>query len=128
MELYYGFYAAFAGLLLDPAAGFRLPGAWGLLGLLAGLGKGVAGLCLRPLGGVLEAASQGLHGVGLLFLGKQGIQVRWPDIVVCVQDDTCKFCREAARGMDMGGANACWYEVFDQAGHLLEPEVPHVGR
>ena len=36
--------------------------------------KGCLGLALRPIAGTLEASSKGLRGVGLLFLGKRGIQ------------------------------------------------------
>lgn len=73
-ELYLGTAAGVLGLFLDPAAGMRLPGALGLAGLLAGLMKGTGGLMVRPAMGVLDASSKCLKGVGLLFLGKRGIQ------------------------------------------------------
>jgi hypothetical protein len=66
--------AAATGVLLDPAAGARLPGMLGLLAFFGGVVKGLAGLMARPAAGVFEAMSRVLTGFGLLFLGKQGIQ------------------------------------------------------
>jgi hypothetical protein len=74
LELYLGVCAAVMGLLLDPVAGARLPGAWALLGILGGLVKGVAGVGVRLGLGASDAGSKALRGAGLLFLGWRGIQ------------------------------------------------------
>ncbi|KIY91376.1 hypothetical protein MNEG_16588 [Monoraphidium neglectum] len=73
-EFYLGLYAGLAGLVLDPIEGFRLPGALGVVGALAGLIKGLGGLAARPVVGLVDGSSKGLQGIGLLFLGKRGIQ------------------------------------------------------
>lgn len=73
-ELYLGTAAGVAGLLLDPAAGMRLQGALGVAGVLVGLLKGTGGLMVRPVMGVMDASSKILKGVGLLCLGRRGIQ------------------------------------------------------
>ncbi|KAF6253188.1 hypothetical protein COO60DRAFT_1463300 [Scenedesmus sp. NREL 46B-D3] len=73
-ELYLGTAAGVAGLLLDPAAGMRLQGALGVAGVLVGLLKGSGGLMVRPVMGVMDASSKVLKGVGLLCLGRRGIQ------------------------------------------------------
>eukprot|EP00775_Hariotina_reticulata_P006353 gene6353-6586_t len=72
MELYWGTASGFAGLLLDPAAGLRQPGALGVAGAIVGLIKGGAGLLLRPVFGAVDATSKSLRGVGLVFLGRRG--------------------------------------------------------
>jgi hypothetical protein len=72
VELYWGTAAGFAGLVLDPAAGLRQPGALGVAGAIVGLIKGGAGLLLRPVFGVVDATSKSLRGVGLVFLGRRG--------------------------------------------------------
>lgn len=74
VELYLGAAAGVLGLILDPMAGLRLPGALGAAGAVLGLVKGAAGLMVRPGMGVLDAISKCLKGVGLLFLGRRGIQ------------------------------------------------------
>jgi hypothetical protein len=73
-ELYLGTAAGLAGLLLDPAAGLRLPGALGVAGLAVGVLKGTGGLMVRPVMGALDAGSKVLRGAGLLCLGRRGIQ------------------------------------------------------
>jgi hypothetical protein len=73
-ELYLGTFAGVAGLLLDPAAGLRLPGALGVAGLALGILKGAGGLMVRPVVGTLDAGSKCLRGFGLLCLGRRGIQ------------------------------------------------------
>lgn len=73
-ELYLGTFAGVAGLLLDPAAGLRLPGALGVAGLALGIMKGAGGLMVRPVVGTLDAGSKCLRGFGLLCLGRRGIQ------------------------------------------------------
>lgn len=73
-ELYLGLSAGVAGLLLDPAAGLRLPGALGVAGLALGILKGAGGLVVRPVVGTLDAGSKCLRGFGLLCLGRRGIQ------------------------------------------------------
>lgn len=73
-ELYLGTAAGVAGLLLDPAAGMRLPGALGIAGVMVGLLKGTGGLMVRPVMGAIDASSKCLKGVGLLCLGRRGIQ------------------------------------------------------
>lgn len=44
------------------------------IGLPLGLVKATMGLGIRPAAGAVEAASKVLQGVGLLCLGKRGIQ------------------------------------------------------
>jgi hypothetical protein len=73
-ELYLGTAAGIAGLLLDPAAGLQLPGALGAAGLTLGVLKGAGGLMVRPVMGALDAGSKCLRGLGLLCLGRRGIQ------------------------------------------------------
>jgi hypothetical protein len=73
-EFYLGVCGGVAGLVLDPVAGARLPGALALVGLAAGLIKGCIGLGIRPMMGVADSGSKALRGVGLLFLGRRGIQ------------------------------------------------------
>lgn len=73
-ELYLGTFAGVGGLLLDPAAGLRLPGALGIAGLALGIMKGAGGLMVRPVVGTLDAGSKCLRGFGLLCLGRRGIQ------------------------------------------------------
>jgi hypothetical protein len=45
-----------------------------VLGAVAGLVKGVGGLAARPVVGLVDGSSKGLQGIGLLFLGKRGVQ------------------------------------------------------
>jgi hypothetical protein len=73
-EFYLGLYAGVAGLVLDPLEGFRLPGALGVVGVIAGMIKGLGGLAARPVVGLVDGSSKGLQGIGLLFLGKRGVQ------------------------------------------------------
>lgn len=42
--------------------------------MLAGLAKAGIGLLVRPTAGVIEASSKTMQGLGLLCLGKKGIQ------------------------------------------------------
>lgn len=70
MELVYGFTSAGIGLLMDPIAGWQDART---AGLSVGLVKGVLGLMTRPMVGVLEASSKGLHSLALATLGREGI-------------------------------------------------------
>ena len=64
------------GAFLDPYEGARsMPGSMLLLGFSLGLFKGLVGLMARPSAGVIEGSSKLLQGLGLLCLGKRGIQV-----------------------------------------------------
>ena len=66
-----------AGLLLDPLEGLRQPRAFAVLGFIFGLCKGVLGVGWRPTAGIIEGIAKILLGIGLLCLGKRGIQVGW---------------------------------------------------
>lgn len=52
-----------------------MPGYLAVPGFCLGLAKGLTGLMVRPVAGVAEAFSKILQGLGLLCLGKRGIQV-----------------------------------------------------
>ncbi|GFR40078.1 hypothetical protein Agub_g624, partial [Astrephomene gubernaculifera] len=55
-------------------AGLRWPNGLGAVGLPVGLAKASLGVAMRPAAGTVEAFSKVLQGVGLLCLGKRGIQ------------------------------------------------------
>jgi hypothetical protein len=64
-----------AGTLLDPYEGARsMKGPWKIAGLLVGILKALLGLGARPTAGVIESGSKILQGLGLMCLGKRGIQ------------------------------------------------------
>eukprot|EP00798_Chlamydomonas_sp_ICE-L_P003801 gene3801-13870_t len=52
----------------------RLQGAWAVAGFFLGLFKGSLGVVLRPAAGVIDSGSKLLQGLGLVCLGKRGIQ------------------------------------------------------
>lgn len=67
--------------MLDPLEGLRAN--HGLVAVMAatfGLVKGLVGLGLRPGAGSVELICKLLQGIGLLCLGKKGIQVRGSDL------------------------------------------------
>lgn len=65
---------------LATAAARGTPGAAAGVAAAAGLAKGLLGVAVRPAVAVVESSSRALHGLGLMCLGRQGIQVnnRWP--------------------------------------------------
>lgn len=70
-----GFLAAIAGPVLDPLEGIRTrEGFLAVLCFTVGIFKSLLGLGLRPAAGIVEVNSKFLQGIGLLCLGKKGIQ------------------------------------------------------
>ncbi|KAL3135445.1 hypothetical protein ABBQ32_007626 [Trebouxia sp. C0010 RCD-2024] len=67
-EFITGVFAGAAGTLLDP--GYH---SGSLIVALLGIFKAVVGLLIRPAVGTLELLGKSAHGVGLLFLGREGI-------------------------------------------------------
>jgi hypothetical protein len=89
-SLYTGFKEVFTGTVRG-LSGFLTDPVWacqkgGVLLLPAGLVKGLLGVPIRPLAGLLEGASRVSQGIGLLCLGKEGIEgilphrVRAPEV------------------------------------------------
>ena len=62
---------------------------------LLGIFKAVVGLLVRPLVGTLELLGKSAHGVGLLFLGREGIsgtiqkRARAPGTLTDDSDEVC---------------------------------------
>ena len=64
-ELCFGFYDGFSGLVLQPVKGVKeAASAWGVVrGASAGVGKGIAGLALKPTSGLLSVIPFTIHGL-----------------------------------------------------------------
>ena len=110
-EFYLGVCGGVAGLVLDPLAGARLPGVLALVGLAMGLVKGCIGLGVRPMMGAADSGSKVFRGVGLLFLGRRGIQgklvrrVRPPGAAVGSLEDVQGL---AGSGLAAVGGSSSW--------------------
>ena len=82
-ELFVGTVRGLSGILTDPVWACQ---KGGVIMLPAGLLKGLAGVFIRPTAGFLECQSRISQGIGLLCLGKQGIEgilphrVRAPEV------------------------------------------------
>merc|ERR1711904_453612 len=83
-ELFNGTVRGLSGVLTDPVWAYQ---KGGVILLPLGILKGLAGCAIRPTAGFLECSSRVSQGLGLLCLGKEGIEgniphrVRAPEVL-----------------------------------------------
>ena len=79
-----------------------------LIVALLGIFKAVVGLLIRPAVGTMELLGKSAHGVGLLFLGREGIsgtiqkRARAPGTLTDDSDEVSFVSPQAASGTSMG--------------------------
>ncbi|KAL0018632.1 hypothetical protein WJX77_009530 [Trebouxia sp. C0004] len=112
-----GSLAGLAGTLLDPVQGYH---SGSFFVALLGIFKAVVGLLIRPAVGTLELLGKSAHGVGLLFLGREGIsgtiqkRARAPGTLT---DDSDELIEEVTRNKQLQrwhAVMAAWQRVLPE--------------
>jgi len=119
-ELFNGTVRGLSGILTDPVWAYQ---RGGVLLLPLGVFKGLAGILVRPTAGFLECSSRLSQGLGLLCLGKEGIEgniphrVRAPEVLQEAQLKSIAADAENRQNLDK------WKETLVKLAPSFEKET-----
>ncbi|QDZ21895.1 vacuolar protein sorting-associated protein [Chloropicon primus] len=119
-ELFTGTVRGISGVLTDPVWAYQ---RGGLVLLPLGVMKGLLGVAVRPTAGFLEGASRLSQGLGLLCLGKEGIEgniphrVRAPEVMQATQLESITSNSEEKKSLDK------WTETLSKLTPLFDKDA-----